>query len=416
MKRIAAIASLAIVGALVAPGAASAGRDPWVTSWGTAVQRPQPGNEWSGNNWSVEGFSNQSVRQVVRVAAGGSRVRIRLSNVYGTSPLRVTGATVARSAGGAAVRPGTQRPLTFGYRPSTTVPAGQQLVSDETYLNTSALDSLTVTLYFAAPTGRATFHEYGLTTSYRAAGDHRWDSDGAAYTDSDSHSYYYLNGVEVAGGPVKAQGTVVALGDSITDGAGSSDGAHRYPDLLADRLVAAGRPLAVSNAGINGNRLLGDSDCFGDGGLTRSGRDALDRPGVRTVLVLEGINDIGMGGLDFGCGAPAPVVGAADLIAGYRALIRAAHARGVRVVGATILPMKGNEFGYDTPANEGVRDAVNDWIRGGGEFDGVVDLDRALADPANPDALLGAYDAGDHIHPNDLGKRVMAEAVDLAVL
>jgi lysophospholipase L1-like esterase len=385
----------------------------WNGAWAAAQQWPMPPNEFLGPNWSMEGFANQTVRQTIRVSTGGTLLRVRLSNRYGTAPLRLTGATVGKSAGGAALRPGSLRTLTFDHRTSTTIAAGRDLNSDATVLPTMALETLTVTLYFAAPTGVATFHMGGFTTTYRAAGDHRADPGGAAFGGETTASWYYLTGVDVAG--IRARGTVVAFGDSITDGYFSTRNAdNRYPDQLAERLVAAGKPLSVLNTGIGGNMVLTDSPCFaGEKAITRFGRDALDRPGVRTVIVLEAINDIGMLG-SVGCGDPPPVRTAQEIINGHRILIRAAHARGVKIIGATLTPMKASS--YDTERNESVRDAVNNWIRSSGEYDAVVDLDRALADPANPDAMLPAYDGGDHLHPNDAGMTAMAAAVDLTTL
>ncbi|MQA85816.1 MAG: SGNH/GDSL hydrolase family protein [Streptosporangiales bacterium] len=421
---------LAAMVALAAPagsaaasdGRAGAGRG-WSGTWATAQQQPRAGNDFQGPNWSLKGFADESVRQVVRVSAGGSRVRIRLSNLYGTKPLRVAGATIAKAGEGAALRPGTVRPLTFRRSPSTTIPTGRAATSDAAPLSTAPLEKLTVTLYFAEPTGAATFHEGGFTTTYRAAGDHRFEGGAEAFAGETSHSWYYLTGVDVAGGHGRAKGhgrargAVVAFGDSITDGAFSTPNAdNRYPDELAERLVAAGVPMGVLNAGINGNMLLTDSPCFaGEKGVTRFQRDVIGQPGVRTVIVLEGINDIGLGGVDTGCGTP-PVMTAEQLIKGHRALIRAAHAHDIKIIGATVTPVKGNEYGYDTERNEAVRDALNRWIRHGGEYDAVVDFDRALADPADPDALLPAYDAGDHLHPNDAGMKAMAEAIDLDTL
>ncbi|MEQ7010961.1 SGNH/GDSL hydrolase family protein [Actinopolymorpha sp. B17G11] len=398
----------------------------WIAGWGTAVQHPMPGNEWFGPNWSMDGFADQSLRQVVRVSKGGTALRVRLSNRYGSAPLRLTGATIARSGGGAAVRLGTVRPLTFRGSFSPTVPTGGELASDPTLLQTRALEKLTVTLYFATPTGPATFHEGGLTTTYRATGDHLRDHGGQPYAGETSHSWYYLSGVDVAGGRDRAHrsgghgdstGTVVALGDSITDGAISTPGAdNRYPDELAERLAAAGRPAGVVNAGINGNKLRTDSTCLGESALNRFDRDVLGQPRIRTVIVLEGINDIGSAGQpDFGCGE-SPAVTAEQLIDAHLELIRAAHEHGVRIIGATLTPIKGNEFGYDTPHNEEIRDTVNHWIRTSRAYDAVVDFDRALADPADPDSILPEYDAGDHLHPNDAGMKAMAEAIDLDTL
>jgi lysophospholipase L1-like esterase len=208
------------------------------------------------------------------------------------------------------------------------------------------------------------------------------------------------------------RGAVVAFGDSLTDGSFSTPNAdNRYPDELAERLVTAGRPLGVLNAGIGGNRVLTDAPGFGEKATARFQRDALERPGVRTVIVLEGINDIGMGEA---AGTP---VTAQQLIDGHRALIRAAHARGVRVIGATITPTKGVPYpGYYTERGEAVRDAVNHWIRASGEYDAVADFDRTLADPADPDRMRPEYDGGDALHPNDAGMHAMADAVDLDTL
>jgi lysophospholipase L1-like esterase len=411
-------AALAAVMALTVPAEAdgSSGGSRWSGTWATAKQHPMPGNEWFGDNWSMDGFADRSVRQVVRVSAGGSQARIRLSNLYGTKALRITGATIAKAGEGAALRPGTVRPLTFDHRRSTTIPAGSVRASDAVRLKVRPLDRLTVTLYFAGSTGASTFHEGGLTTTYRASGDHRFDQGGGAYAGETSHSWYYLTGVDVAGGPGRSKGTVAAFGDSITDGAFSTpDTDNRYPDQLAERLAAARKPLGVVNVGINGNKLLSDSTCLGEKGVTRFKRDVLGQPGIRTAIVLEGINDIGSSGApDTGCG-PNPVVTAEDLIDGYRTLIRAAHQRDVKIIGATITPFKGFEY-YYSEKNEAIRDEVNHWIRTSGEYDAVVDFDRALADPADPDAVLPAYDAGDHLHPNDAGMEAMAAAVDLGGL
>ncbi|WP_039906369.1 SGNH/GDSL hydrolase family protein [Micromonospora lupini] len=381
----------------------------WSAAWSVAHHHPVPSSDWLGPNWSVPGFADESVRQVVRVTAAGSRIRIRVSNRYGSQPLRLTGATVGRSSVGAAVRPGTLRPVTFDQRRSTSVPIGAETTSDPVFLPVRALESLTVTLYFAGPTGPATYHQDGLTTSYRAAGDHRFDHRAAAFAGETSQSRYHLAGVDVAGSP-HTLGTVVTFGDSHTDGYGSTPGAdNRYPDQLAERLVATGRPLAVANAGIGGNKLLADSQCFGERGVGRFHHDVLGQPGVRSVVVLIGINDIDGGGYpDFGCGA-SPVVTAGQLIDGHRALIRAARAHRVTVVGATLPPFKGS-YGY-TQEKEAVRDEVNRWIRTSGEYDAVVDLDRILADPTDRDALRLAYADVDSLHLNDTGATVAAVAV-----
>jgi len=407
---------LSTVGAVAPASAAPIVRGGWGGGWAAAVQRPVPGNDFSGPNWSMEGFSGQTVRQVVRLSRGGEQVRVRLSNRYGDRPLRITGATVAISADGAALQPGTVRTLTFAGAPSTTIRAGRIGVSDQVRLPLPAPRSLTVTLYLAGPTGPATFHENGLTTTYRASGDHAADVGSGVFADETSHSYYFLAGVDVRGR--HGQGTVVTFGDSITDGHGSTPGAnHRYPDRLAERLAAARRPLSVANAGIDGNLLLNElTPCFGEKGVTRFRRDVLQQPGVRAAIVLEGVNDLFASEFDNGCGST-PRVSAAQLITGYRALIGAARTRGVRVVGATLTPFKTPYLPTEMfERAEGIREEVNHWIRTSGEFDAVADFDRALADPEDADRMRPAYDSGDGIHPNDAGYKAMAEAVDIGSL
>lgn len=423
---VALLSALALVALPVAGGeatgtsarAASAGhgtapqpdRGAWQGGWAASPQAP---TEVFTPNWSQRGFVDQTVRQVVRVSTGGTRARVELSNRYGDAPLRITGATVARTDDGASVEKGSVRRLSFGKGRSVTVPAGSDVTSDAVPFRTHALESLTVTLYLAGPTGPATFHMMSSATSYRARGDHRADHDGAAFTET-SESWYYLTGVEVSGGGAPRRDGVVAFGDSITDGVGSTaDTDNRYPDELAERFAATGRPRSVLNHGIGGNQVTNDTDWAGEKGVARFAKDVLDEPGVGTVIVLEGINDIGASGAG-AVGAPTPEVSVAQVIAGHRSLIRQAHARGIKVIGATLTPIKGSF--YDSAVNEAKRDAVNDWIRTSGAYDDVVDLDRAVADPGDPDSIAPAYDSGDHLHPSDAGYRAMAEAVDLRTL
>ncbi|GGT13484.1 SGNH hydrolase [Streptomyces tanashiensis] len=405
-------AALALTPAALADSGHHGPKGPaWRGAWAAS---PQSAAAPLGPNWSQQGFDNHTVRQVVRVTAAGTRARIELTNRYGTGPLRITGATVARTAGGGAVEPGSVRTLRFGHRPSVTIPAGETLHSDAVNLPVEAFESLTVTLYLADPTGPATFHSFASATSYLARGDHRADLSGTAFQET-STSWYFLSGVEVTGGRDTARRDgVVTFGDSITDGVGSTaDTDHRYPDELAERLAASGRPRAVLNHGIGGNEVVNDTTWAGEKALSRFRKDVLTEPGVRTVVILEGINDIGGSGPSFP-GGPTPEVSAEKLIAGHRTLIREAHAKGLKVVGATLTPIKGSF--YDTPVNEAKREAVNHWIRTSGAYDAVVDFDRAVADPSDPDRILRAYDSGDGLHPNDAGYTAMAEALDLDAL
>jgi lysophospholipase L1-like esterase len=397
---------VAVLGIVAAPVASASPVGGWEGSWTASPQRPSAP---FGPNWSTEGFADQTVRQVVRISQGGPAVRIHLTNVYGSAPLAVTGATIGRSGTGAAVR--AVQPLRFGHSRSVVIPAGQGVSSDLALLPVRPLESLTVTLYFATRTGQVTQHADSEATTYRASGDHRSDSEGTAFTET-SASWYALSGVDVLD-PSPRRDVVVAFGDSITDGAFSGvDVNSRYPDELAERL---GGRLGVLNAGIGGNRVLNDSTCLGDKATTRFRPDALSQPHVRTVIVLEGINDIGSSEIDgFDCFKPNPRVTAAELIAGHRELIRQAHAAGARVVGATLLPYKG-AF-YYTAGGELVRDELNTWIRTSGEYDSVIDFDRSMASPSDADSLNPAYDSGDHLHPNAAGYHAMAASVDLRAL
>ncbi|MGW1952203.1 SGNH/GDSL hydrolase family protein [Streptomyces sp. NPDC001920] len=379
------------------------------------MQKPVEGSEDWGPNWSRQGFADQSVRQVVRIATGGSALRIRLSNSYGTTPLRITAATVGRSGGDAQVWPGTTRPLTFGGSQGATIAPGRDVVSDAEALSTSPLEKLTVTLYLADRTGPATFHRFTTATSYRANGRHLTDSDGAAFKES-TNAWYFLSGVEVAG-PASPRGTVVTFGDSLIDGTGATPGAdNRFTDKLAERLVAARRPLNIVNAGIAGNRILNDSPCYGDRATDRFRRDVLDRPGVRTVIVHLGANDIGAPEMGDPCMDPAPHVTAHQIIQAHKELIRAAHARGVKAIGATILPMKGALFPIYSEQGEKVRTAVNHWVRTGGAYDAVIDVDRAFAKPADPALPRPGYVFQDGLHPNEAGFHAIAAAADLNTL
>ncbi|MEV0264931.1 GDSL-type esterase/lipase family protein [Streptomyces sp. NPDC050617] len=350
---------------------------------------------------------------MVRVAGGGSRVRIRLSNAYGAGPLRITGASVGRSAGEAQVWPGTVRPLSFGGRAGATVAAGRDMVSDAVALSTSPLEKLTITLYFADRTGPATFHRYTTTTSYRASGRHLDDSDAGAFKES-TNAWYFLSGVEASGGTSTRRGTVVVFGDSLVDGTGAAVGADgRFTDKLAERLIADRRPLDVVNAGIAGNRILSGSPCYGDKAGDRFRRDVLDRPGVRSVVIHLGANDIGAPEMGDPCMGAAPRVSARQIIEAHKKLIRAAHARGVKAVGATILPMKGALFPLYSEQGEKVRDAVNHWIRTSGAYDSVLDAARALADAHDSALPRPGFVFRDGLHPNEAGAHAVASAVDL---
>lgn len=387
------------------PSAAPASAGAWIGTWATSPVCGEPG--------APDGYPGLTIRNVVHTSVGGSAARVRLSNLYGTKPLTVTRATVALAApgGGAGAAPGSVQPLTFHARRSVTVPVGGSVVSDPARLRVPALSDLLISTYSPFPAGPVTIHPQARQISYTAVGEHTATADGAVFA-GQSPYWRYVTGVDVW--TPRAAGAVVTLGDSITDGRSSTIGAdHRWPDFLATRLNASDEhrqgvlPMSVLNEGIGGNRVLLDGGPRGTNraALTRLDRDVLGQAGVRTVVVLLGINDI----------IKSPRQTDPDAITdGLRAIVHRAHARGLRVVGGTLLPFEGHS-GHN-PRTEAVRQAVNRTIRHGGVFDDVVDFDKALRDPYRPTRLLPRYDSGDHLHPSDAGYRAMAYAVNLRTL
>ena len=368
------------------------GRGPaWVAAWRAAPQQPIAGV-------SDDGFSDQTVRMVVRSGVSGSEVRVRLSNAYGSEPVRVGRASVAQHAGGPTVAEQSRRAITVDGRADFVIPAGAEVVSDPVDLDVDRDRSLVVSLHLPEPTGPATFHRWAESTTY-ISGKGDWaDEPGGSPYQTMTSSWFFLAGVDVKGPPVA--GTVVAFGDSITDGHFATiDGNGRYPDWLGRRAPR----YAVVNAGIGGNKILADKPTGGESALNRLDRDLIDQLGVTDVILMQGINDIA-------AGRPAD-----EVIGGLRQIIDRAHARCINVVGGTLTAWEGSSA-Y-TIEREAVREQVNRWIRTGGAFDGVVDFDEATRDPQNPHALRPEYDTGGgHIHPNDLGYRAMADAVDLDLL
>jgi lysophospholipase L1-like esterase len=368
----------------------------WVGTWAANPQRPEQA-----------GFDDVSLRLIVHTTIGGNGARIRLTNFFGTTPLQIGAATVGVAGTGASVRPGTLHPITFAGQPSVTIAPGGQVASDAVPGRVPAATNLAVSLYLPAETGPPTEHaDFGAAhqVSYiSTAGNHVGDPTAAEFPNTTT-SWFFLDGVDVVDQEASA---VVALGDSITDGTHSTDNTnHRYPDWLADRLRLAGGPyakLSVLNAGIGGNELLRTSACCGSSpsALARLDSDVLSQPGVRDVIVLLGTNDI----------LGAHQATASAVIAGLRELIARVHARGLRVFGGTITPS--SQF---TPAEEQIRETVNNWISTSGAFDGVIDFSAAVADPSDPARLNPVYDSGDHLHPNDTGYHAMADAVNLSAL
>jgi lysophospholipase L1-like esterase len=403
---VAVLVLLAIMGVVAVSRPAAAARNGnWVTSWAASSQAAVPGT------LAAAGFRDQTVREIVFTSVGGDLIRVRLTNAFGTSSLRIGHVTVAEASLGAAVVPGTMHQVTFGGRASVRIPPGAQVLSDPVAMQVGAEQELAVSVYLPGRTGRATLHWDAYQANWvSAAGDHAAEAGSGAFVTRVTQ-WYYLSGLVVQS--PGADGTVVALGDSITDGVGSTVGGNaRWPNDLAQRLDAlAGPTLSVADEGIGGNRVLAASRFFGVSAEARFARDALDQPGVRDIIVLEGINDIGFSASPAN---PDGAIGAAPIIAGYERLIAEAHARHVRIFGATLLPFQG--AGYYTPAGEATREAVNAWIRTSGAFDGVIDFDKVMRDPADPLRLNPVYDSGDHLHPDDAGYLAMADAVNLDML
>jgi lysophospholipase L1-like esterase len=428
-RLIAALAvAVAVVVAAPAIGAVGAEKEPvpsagggkggsstshWVNTWVSMPQLTEPHN-LPPAPFTQDGLvlADSTLRQTVRVSVGGRQMRLRFSNAFGGVALPVTKVSVALPADGAAgvtgIQAGTSRPVTFSGRPGVTIPVGAQAVSDPLNLTVAARSNLTVTVYLA--TGQAstniTSHPGSRTSSHIVPGDHVTDQDltGATRTDH----WYFLSGVEVWS-PGGAAG-VVMLGDSLTDGRGSTtNGNDRWPDQLLDRLQAhpSTRNIAVLNQAAGGNRVMNDG--LGPNALARLDRDVLAQSGVEWLLVFEGVNDIGTAAAT----EAAQEAVAADLIAAYEQIITRTHAKGIRVYGATITAFGGNVPGYDDPEGfrENARQIVNRWIRTSGRFDAVIDFDRVTRDPANPRQLLPAYDTGDHLHLNPTGYKAIADAV-----
>ena len=350
---------------------------------------------------------NQTLRQIVHTSIGGAKVRVVLSNVFGTAPLEIGAAAIALQSDAAAVDPASIRKLTFGGQPKGIVLAGATLVSDPVEITLAPLATLAIDLYIPGDIGigasPVTTHNGASQTSYiSTVGDH--SGEVSLPVDRSFGSWLALARVEVAA-PESAR-AVVTFGDSITDGARSTvDANARWPDELARRLGAQKKgQVAVLNAGISGNRVLGDG--AGYSALARFDKDVLMQTGVTHVIVLEGINDIGVARAN-----ASPT--AADLIAGHRQLIERAHARGLKIYGATLTPFEG--AAYYTPEGEAKRQALNNWIRTGGEYDGVIDFDSVARDPASPSKFATAVDSGDHLHPGDAGYKAMGDAVELAL-
>ena len=381
----------------------------WVGTWASSQQIPEPANALPG-----EGLTDITLRQIVHLSIGGTILRVRLSNAFGTAPLRFTSVHIAhpQSSGSSAINPISDRPLSFSGQSDVIVPAGADYVSDSIDFPVVALSDLAITFHLEALPTVQTGHPGSRATSYYVPGNVVSAANliGAKTMDH----WYQISGIDVLGPANTA--SVVALGDSITDGHGSiTNGNGRWTDVLAQRLqsLSANRNIGVLNAGIGGNHLL--TDGLGPNALARFDRDVLAQDGVHWLIVFEGVNDLG----DLTRNGELASMEHASLVhrvlAAYQQFITRAHARGIRVIGATITPYMGSDYYHPGPASEADRQAINQWIRTSGHFDAVLDFDQIIRDPSHPDHLLPLYDCGDHLHPSPAGYRAMANAIPLSL-
>jgi lysophospholipase L1-like esterase len=393
---------------------ASADTGNWIETWTASPQ-----SDWGPDFFAPVGIPrslrDQTLRQVARVSMGGDRVRVEFSNEYGDQPLVIGEAHVALAGENGAIQPGSDHALTFGGQPGITVPPGAPVWSDPVDLAIKDLGSVAVSLYLPDVAPTTTWHNDARQTAYVGAGNVADSETFEATTTFPSR--IWLSGVAVEAGPEAR--SIVLFGDSITDGDGSSlDQNNRYPDQLAERIMPLGAEVAILNEGISGARVLRDR--MGDNALARFDRDVLSHPGADTVVLMMGINDFGWpDSLLTPEGEPAP--SAEQVIQGYQQLIDRAHAHDMKIIGATLTPFN-NAFeggpleGYYNEEKEAKRQSVNNWIRASGAFDGVIDFDAAVEDPANPGHIQAAFDKGDHLHPNDAGYEAMAQSIDLSLL
>jgi lysophospholipase L1-like esterase len=398
----------------VAPAVASAtqkggpGRDDrgqrWTAAWGAS---PVVGSAYQFPGVVCQagaGVTDQTVRDVIFTSVGGDRVRVRLTNSFGSQPLTVSSASIAVDQSGAQPEADTVHPLTFAGAREVTVPPGAEALSDPVSMDVPALRDLLVSVFVPGTSGPATNHFVAQQDNYLSTpGDFTLDASPAPFTTVNECSFF-VDGVSVLTTDHVA-GAVIALGDSITDGLGSTVNANRrWPNDLARQLDARPGPdLSVVDEGIAGNMVLTDSGSAGVNTLARLDRDVFGQPGARDVILLEGINDIGNGHAT-----------ASQLIQADEQIITQVHARGLRIFGGTLTPFQGAAFW--TAAGEQTREAVNQWILTSGAFDGVINFASAVADPADPLVLNPAFDSGDHLHPNDAGYQAMANAINLAEL
>ncbi len=385
-------------------------RKQWVGSWAASQQTPE-----TANLLDPELMRDATLRQVVHLSVGGNQLRVRLSNAFGTQPLHLMAVHVARPgpAGGSAIDVGSDTAVMFHGAADVMIPAGAEYVSDAVTFSAAALSSMVISIHYEEPPVGETGHPGSRATSYVAHGDL---VSAASLPDAKTVEHWYqISGVDVVGAGKSA--AVVVLGDSITDGHGATTNANdRWPDVLAARMQGdkSTRGLGVVNQGIGGNRLLLDG--LGPNALARFDRDVVAQTAVRVVIVLEGVNDLGTLTRDHDAPAEAHAALVKQIEGAYQQMIARAHAHGIRVIGATILPYGGSKYYHPGPESEADRQAINAWIRESGHFDNVLDFDALMRDPAHPNLMLPAYDSGDGLHPGPAGYKAMGDAIPLTLL
>jgi lysophospholipase L1-like esterase len=381
----------------------------WVASWGASQQIPEPQNALPPDD-----FTDATLRQVFHLSLGGPALRVHLSNAFGTEALHIASVHIARPVSPVtpAIDPASDRPLTFAGITEAVIPPGAELISDPVDYVVPPLADLAVTLHLQSPPARETGHPGSRATSYYVHGDQV--SVATLVEPKHVDHWYQVSEIDVQAGTGSA--TVVALGDSITDGHGATtNGNDRWTDVLAGRLQSspATRNIGVSNQGIGGNHLL--TDGLGPNALARIDRDVLAPAAVHWVIVFEGVNDLGGLAREGEVSAAQHAALVERVLAAYRQIITRAHAHGLRVFGATITPYVGSGYYHPGPLSEVDRQAVNRWIRTNGNFDAVIDFDNVVRDPQHPDQLLPAYDCGDHLHPSPAGYKAMGDAIPLTL-
>jgi lysophospholipase L1-like esterase len=407
-----AFAASGLAASFLLLGTAHAQQVHWARSWSASPQGPTPA---LGSFAATPRFHDQTIRQIVRLSGGGVELRVRFTNEFGSGRVEIRSAHVAVAGEGGAIQPGSDHVLTFGGEAAATMQPGTPLLSDPVKVSVPALSRLAISIYLPGTVDTCTCHRTAMQTAYVVTGD---QTAAATVPGAEAlQTRVLLSAVEVASH--KPAATIVILGDSITDGVGSTpDDNRRWPDLLAERLVRSHQAVVnVSNEGISGNRIVSDGQ--GESALARFDRDVLATPGVAYVIVFEGINDIGaaysppiQGPMaEYFKRQPGPPVSAKDMIAAYRQLIGRAHAQGVKILGATIAPYEG--AAYASAEGEAQRQLVNAWIRTSSAFDAVLDFDAVLRDPAHPARIRDGLHAGDHLHGSDAGYKAIADSVDL---